>query len=356
MKISKTKILKEATEIRKFIENNKKLPTYATIDNSRLTKAQYTYLLVKLTSKISLDNVEKNTINEPSLPNGEYINEKVLKSDYLDMANRIVEYIEKYKQLPNFCTTKKSRKKVRFELYVYCFSKILDYYNTHKSLPNYCLFNSNDLNQTTSKATSNTSKTTAPKKSNCKNPYTSSPHYTEQGCNRLGQCTNYYCAPHSIHQCLKKLGITSFNEQTLAKWASTTTSGTSHEGINTCLAKVSKDSKIPLKVTWKNFSDFGSTKKERYLNLAKLLCKDNVALFFHIGYQGSGSSATGKIFGHYECLDRIDMSSSKVRALNSLGNKCGSGYCGHLQERSFNLQSTFIASISQKSVCIIEKI
>ena len=364
MKISKQKILREATEIRQFIEMNGKLPTYATIDGSQLTKSQYTYLLVKLTSNINLKNVDKIFVKDPQFPNGKVIGEKVQKDDYLNMANRIVKYIEKNKQVPNYCATTKSKINVSFDLYVYCFAKILDFYNKNNALPNYCMFNSKDIKYTknnnnsstksTKTSTSNTKKIT--KKTNCTNPYTSEPHYLGQGCNKLGQCTGYYCAPHSIHQCLKKLGITKFSENVLAKYCGTTTNGTSHDGINTCIAKVAKETKKQLKVTWKNFSDLGSTKKERYSEFGKLLCKSNTAILLHIGYQGSGYSANGKVFGHYECLDKVNTSTSMVRALNSLGNHCGTGYCGHLQERSFDLQSHYLANISQKSVCIIEVI
>ena len=358
MDISKKDILNEATEIRKFIEKNKKLPTYATINGSQLSKAQYTYLIVKLTSNINLKSISKIQIKDPQFPNGKQINEKVQKEDYLNMANRIVKFIESNKQAPNYCATTRSNVNVAFDLYVYCFAKILDFYNKNGTMPNYCIFNSSDIPYSKGSATNSNSKkkTSQNKKKNCTNPYTSEPHYTSQGCNNLGQCTGYFCGPHSIHQCLKKLGITKYSESTLAKWCGTTTSGSSHNGINTCIAKVSKETGKKLKVTWKNFSDFGKTKSERYAAFAKLICKDNVAVLLHIGYQGSGSSASGKVFGHYECLDKVNIKTSKVRALNSLGNKCGTGYCGHLQERSFDLQSHYMANISQKSVCIIEGI
>ena len=46
--------------------------------------------------------------------------------------------------------------------------------------------------------------------------FSSTPHYTSQGCNRLGQCTPYYCGVHSLHQVLRKFGITDYSESTLA--------------------------------------------------------------------------------------------------------------------------------------------
>ena len=190
----------------------------------------------------------------------------------------------------------------------------------------------------------------------CKNPYTSSPHYTEQGCNKLGQCTPYYCGPHSIHQGLKKFGITNISESQLASWAGTTTSGTDHEGLNTAILKAAKKAGIKVEIKWYNFSDLGNTTYERFKKLGKMICQKNVFGFLHIGYRGSGSSATGTIFGHYEMIDIIDIKKRMVRALNSLGSKCSSnGYCGHTQWRGFSLQAHYISNISQKSICIVTK-
>ena len=62
--ISKKQILNEASEIKSFIEKNKKLPTYATINNVQFSKAQYTYLLSKQVSNIRLEKVDKLSIKE----------------------------------------------------------------------------------------------------------------------------------------------------------------------------------------------------------------------------------------------------------------------------------------------------
>lgn len=361
VKVSKSNILKEASEIRRFIEKNKKLPLYATINGSQFSKAQYTYLLAKQISNINLNGINKLSINEANKPIGKSINEKVLKDDYIDMANRVSKYIETNKKVPNYCTTKKSKINVKFELYVYCFAKILDFYNNNKALPNYCLFDSRDLtikeNNNKSKSNpSSTKKTT--KKENCSNPYTSTPHYLNEGCNRLGQCTGYYCGPHSIHQSIKKLGITKFSEKQIASWCGTTTSGTSHSGINTAIAKISKLTGIKLKVQWKNFSDMGKNDEERFKNIGKILCQPDKAVFWHIAYINGGSSTDGKHFGHYECVDKINYQTDYVRALNSLGeHKLDGSYTGKLQDRKFNVQSYFARNTpgGQPALCIITR-
>ena len=191
---------------------------------------------------------------------------------------------------------------------------------------------------------------------NCTNPYTSSPHYTDSGCNKLGQCTSYYCGPHSIHQGFRKFGIKNISEAKFASWAGTTSSGTDHEGLNTAIKKGAKESGFNVDIKWYNFSDLGKNTEERFKNLAKMICQKNTFGFCHIGYQCNGNCSSGTVFGHYEMLDKIDIKGKKVRALNSLGNKCNSpAYCGHLQWRSYALQAHFIANISQKSICIVTK-
>lgn len=191
---------------------------------------------------------------------------------------------------------------------------------------------------------------------NCKNPYTSAPHYTSSGCNNLGQCTPYYCGPHSIHQGFKKFGVTNISEATFAGWAGTTSSGTDHDGLNTAIKKGAKQSGFDVDIKWYNFSDLGKTVSDRFEALAKLICQKNVFAFCHIGYQCSGKCSSGDIYGHYEMLDKIDIKEKQVRALNSLGSKCGTySYCGHLQWRSYSLQAHFISNISQKSICVVTK-
>lgn len=191
---------------------------------------------------------------------------------------------------------------------------------------------------------------------NCKNPYTSSPHYTESGCNKLGQCTAYFCGPHCIHQGFKKVGKTSISEAQLASWAGTTSSGSDHDGLNTAIKKAANKLDFDVEINWYYFSDLGKTVDERFANFGKMICKSNVFGFFHIGYQGSGESKKGQIFGHYEMADQIDIKNKKIRILNSLGNKCGStAYCGHIQWRSFDLHNHYINNKKGvKSVCIVK--
>ena len=360
-------IIQEAKEIKQFIDKNKSLPKFCTINGNTYSIYTTSYLLGKFLQDTKKISVNVKTIQTYKTHTNDNISEKILPNDYLDMNSRFVKYCETNKKVPSYITTKKSQIKVSYELFVYCLCKIIAFYsNNSNTLPAYCTFNSSDIqNKTTTKTTTKKTTTTSTsttkkvvKKSNCENPFTSSPHYTTEGCNRLGQCTGYYCAPHSIHQAIRKFGITQFTEKQIAGWAGTTSAGTGHPGVNTAIAKISKESGIKLNVQWKNFSDMGATDKERFANIAKILCKSNTAIIWHILYINGGSGTSGKGFGHYECIDKINTSTNYVRALNSLGDKKSDGsYKGRLQDRAYAIQAYFARNTNgnQPALCIITK-
>ena len=368
MKVSKKLVIQEAVEIRNFTDKNHKLPKYATINGSEFSPAQYSYVLAKQISKMSLPTINKITVKEATNSTGDKINTKIYKNDYINIALRVANYIETKKQAPNYATFK--NKNIKFELYTYCFSKILAFYKENGYLPNYCLFKSSDIQDTKTTTQDNNKSTTTSTSNNTKNTnsttkktpqtttYISQPHYLTENCNKLGQCTPYYCAPHSIHQAIRKFNITKYDEKTLAGWCGTTTSGTDHQGINTCIAKVSKMTGTKLSVKWKNFSSMGKTDAERFKAIGKLLEKKNIAIIWHIAYINGGNSTNGTHFGHYEYIDKINTNTTYVRALNSLGTKKSDGsYSGKLQDRKYSIQSYYAKNTpgNQSALCIITK-
>ncbi|WP_296895142.1 hypothetical protein [uncultured Methanobrevibacter sp.] len=264
-------------------------------------------------------------------PQGDSLKIEINKNDYMSLVNYLIRFVEnkEYKRLPNFL--KYNGKKIRVRDYVWLFSKLLVYKHDFGKYPS-------KLNEDSSVFV---------KKVQCKSPYVSSPHWTNQGAGYLGQITPYHCGPHSIRQSIKKFGI-NISESTLASWAGTTTSGTDHEGINTAIAKAAKEAGVKIDVEWVNFSSLG------FKALGELLCQPNVAAFLHILYSGVGEYYDpDDECGHYEYCNRVNTATKYVQALNSLGSRDGYGYYGHLQDRSFNLQERYISGISQKSVCIL---
>lgn len=364
MKVSKKLILNEAVEIRNFTNKNKQLPKYATIDNSQFTQPQYCYLLAKQISKMSLPTISKITVKEPTQPWGDAFKDvKIARIDYVDIASRVASYIETHNQAPNYASYK--GKNIKFELYTYCFAKIVAYYKENNAFPNYCIFNSADLQNaktttTTAKKTTVTSTSSSKnttKKDNCTNPYTSTPHLltTVAG---LGQEFHWDCSANATQQALYKLSGKKVSEATLIRVGGVTTSGVGHQGINTMIEWFNRKYGTKYKVTWKNFSDLGKTIDARFEALGKLICKPNVAVICHIGYQDSGSKTGGTTFGHYEVLDKVNTKTKYVRALNSLGNQINkNAFYGHLQDRSFKVQANYFASTpgGQKALCIVSK-
>ena len=367
MKFKTSIIMKEAALVKEFVEKYNRIPKAHSIGNTTLSPYSIAYLF----SKIILDKFKNNecALKDVIAYNAEQYKdtikgEEVKLDDYTVMINNFLVFCTEKKRVPAYITTQKSKTKVSFELYLYCLAKIINFYNKNKYLPNYCTFNLSVLSNTqntntnTKKEEATTISVKTKTVNNCTNPFTSKPHYLEQGCNKLGQCTSYYCGPHSIHQAIRKFGITKYSEKQIAAMVGTTTKGSDHQGINTAIAKISKQTGVKLSVKWMNFSSLGKDATARFKALAKLLCKSNTAVICHIGYQGSGSSATGSIFGHYECLDKVNTKTKYVRALNSLGTKKSDGsYMGHVQDRPYSLQARFFANTpgGQAALCIITK-
>lgn len=162
-----------------------------------------------------------------------------------------------------------------------------------------------------------------------------------------GQITPYHCACHAIKQSLRRFGITKYSEATIGNYAGTTTAGTSHQGIETAIAKIARLEGVTLKVEWKNFSDLGSTSKERWAKYGDLMTDDDKAVFHHELYKDYA--------GHYSLLKQVNVNSMLLLVQNSLGNRYGKGYYGYTESRPCSTQERYLNGISQKSICIITK-
>lgn len=335
----KTSILNEAKQIKTFIETYKKIPKACTLDTGvRLSPYSLSYLMSELINNpkrtdYSLKAVVKyNTTKHNDTIN----NEKVYLTDYQAMIKNFIKYCEENKRVPAYITTIKSKTKVSFELYLYCLSKIIVYYQNNNTLPNYCLFNKFDIQNTKSNS-SNNNKPTNSSTSNCTNP-----HNSRTGCDAMGQNNNYYCGVSALQKCLYKLGIKKYTQKQLAQVCATTTAGTSHQGLRTGVAYVSKKENIKLTVTEKNFSDY--TPKQ----IKEIICSPNKAIIFHNLYRLR--------YGHYEFIKAVNTSNNEFQVINSLGTKCNYGcFCGYIEKRSYKTMKSYANGISQPSLIIITK-
>ena len=162
-------------------------------------------------------------------------------------------------------------------------------------------------------------------------------YFTNQGGGYLGQKTGYTCGPHSLMQCIHRLTGEDVSEMTLASVCGTTTDGTDHDGLATGLAWFNREYGYNLQMEWKNFSEVGFDGTQDAIN--------NGACFHHILYRNQ--------WGHYEVPKWT--ADDPIYVLNSLGDSCGDGYCGYIEERSRTEHQSYINGISQKSVCIITR-
>ena len=78
-------------------------------------------------------DIQKIQFKQASKPTGTRISRQLSKSNYTDMAKRLIKYVEANKQLPNYITT--GNYKIRTRLYTYIFAKIIVYQYDHKTLP-----------------------------------------------------------------------------------------------------------------------------------------------------------------------------------------------------------------------------
>lgn len=331
MKMLRKEVFSSVETVVQKVKKSKKLPK--TVGKNDIYSLCYVYGL--MLNSIKKDKIELKKVKKPTnIGIGDTINVKIYANDYLDMNKRLINYVKKNGQVPNYIVDRKTKKKVNINLFIYCQCKILLYYNKNKALPKYCITNSKDV--------------LGMIKGACENPYLSKNHCTNTGGKCLGQPNSYYCGVQMIWQILYKFGIKDYSKNTIAKWCGTTKNGTSHQGMKSCIAKINKNKNINLKIEFKNLSDMGKNQNERWTNIAKLICKSNVGVGIHSMYRQQ--------YGHYECLQLVDTKKKITYVLNSLGNKCGNeSFCGYIENRSFNEWGKYIGLISQPSIIIITK-
>ena len=360
-KIKTKTIIKEAIEVKTFIERNKKLPRYCTIQGNQYSPYTVAYLISRTIANLKADSFNIVPINRSNQGFSTKLSENCSKTTYLDMIGRFNDYCSRNNRVPAYVIT--IQNKSDFTTYLYGVCKILNYYKQNGTLPQTCLFTSKyiDVNQKEATKTQNKQKpsTSTSKKTNtCSNPYTSSPNLPES---ERGQNTSYGCANNGEQEALYKLTRKIFKESELAKLSGTTTSGTDHSGINTCIAAIAKKLGIKLTVKWVNFSSLGKTVDERFEALGKIICQSNKAVITHIAYMSGGEkpfNPNGVWYGHYEPIKEINTKTKTVKVLNSLGyKKTNGGYKGRIQDRSFKVEASYLANTpgGQPAICIITK-
>ncbi|WP_458456071.1 hypothetical protein [Methanobrevibacter sp.] len=323
--ITNANIYTLAKTVKTSVEKNKKLESSFKVGDTSYTSSETAYALAyalnNLSSACTIPSVKAYSSDV-----GDTINEQVLPSDFKDQAKRVVSYISKNGQCPNYVTTVKSKKRASAKLFVYAFARTLVWYIDHnKTLPNYTTYNTSAF--TSSSSSSSTTKSKYG-------------HATKQGCDNMGQNNGYYCGCHSLQEIFRNLTGKVVAQSTIAGWAGTTSAGTDHNGLNTAVSKFNKTYGYNLSVEWKNFSDLG------WSGIKKIVNSTNQDCVIHNLYRGT--------WGHYEVVNSV--SDSNIKVQNSLGDKCSSGcYCGYVENRTPSTFKSYINGISQKSIMVITR-
>ena len=307
-----------ASAILRYVKEHYKLPSTFKYGNVTYYQHEIVYIV-----SWGVNHLTSSVINIPDYAKqytseGDNLNLKINKVDYIEMSLRVYNYIKSNKKLPAY--VKYGTKKVNIDIYTLGMCKVLDYYKNYKELPNRAAFNHGDF--------------VAPKPVKIFKKYGRS---TKTGCDNMGQNNGYYCGVHSLQEVFRNLTGIVVSQSTIAGWAGTTTSGTGHSGLDTAVAMFNKKYNQNLKVSWKNFSDLGWTGIKNIIN------SNNQDCIIHNLYRNQ--------YGHYEVVNNV---SGNITVQNSLGSKCSQGcYCGYIEYRTQTTFRSYINGISQKSVMVI---
>ena len=138
--------------VKSYVEANKKLPNTVQINGKQISIAQFLQLLntglLQIYSKKTTSVSLKNT-GSPTNPTEDLKSGNIYKSEYLDLANRIQNYLNSTGKAPNYASS--TLGKIRYETLIYLESRILNFYAQKHVLPNYASVNSWKTSDDTSK-------------------------------------------------------------------------------------------------------------------------------------------------------------------------------------------------------------
>lgn len=128
-----------AKKVVSYVDSNGAFPATIKVDGKSYNYGTFTEILAS--TIVNKDSKYTNKVygNAPG-PTGDNINTIISKSDYLKLAREIVSFYNSNKRCPNYVVYNK--KKIKPQLFSYCFAKIIKFYITNKRWPSTCKFES----------------------------------------------------------------------------------------------------------------------------------------------------------------------------------------------------------------------
>jgi hypothetical protein len=141
--VSMENINNASGRVKTFIETNDCLPNYVTISGRQITMPQFlsltTTAVLNINASLNTSIILKNFGNAEN-PLETITNGNVNSTEYLDIANRVKNFMYTNGVAPNYAST--SLGKMRFETLIYTFSRILHVYAVNNNtLPSYITVN-----------------------------------------------------------------------------------------------------------------------------------------------------------------------------------------------------------------------
>ena len=141
-----------ATNVKNYVEKNKKLPNTVKVGSRTLKISEFSYLSSKAISNLNSNN-NGDILLVSGVSNGNSSSHSfkstVYKASYVDLAKKTISRVESKKVPSTYWSVKDNSGKVigkaNFNLYTYSFAKILDFHKSKNYLPNYCTFDSSSF-------------------------------------------------------------------------------------------------------------------------------------------------------------------------------------------------------------------
>jgi predicted double-glycine peptidase/uncharacterized protein YpmS len=197
-----------ATKVKNFINTNKRLPNYVTLNGKQVGMASFLHILTRATILVYTNKNVSLKIPSDTLPTTTTENMSsgtVNKASYVGLAYRIADFMNRNNKAPIYAKLNLGTASYKTQISIFC--TVLDYYNTNNRLPNYVQVTP-FYGSVIKAGWVNVSKLI----------------YYQQP-------NSYSCGPSSLKMVLSAYGLT-VSESWLEKIAGTTSSdGTTHSGL-----------------------------------------------------------------------------------------------------------------------------
>ena len=134
--VSILSIIGGATYIAEYFAANETFPDYVVVTEGKYTVQQFLYLMSKAIVQIDSSNftdIELFDFSGPGTPSGDAVNGNLSKSEYIDVANRVANFIINNDLIPNYASSNLG--KIAYSSLVDTFSRVLQYYGEKDALP-----------------------------------------------------------------------------------------------------------------------------------------------------------------------------------------------------------------------------